>query len=190
MDDSDDSEDESESPPGPQFSNTSSDYQRERDSSDPLAFRPTTNPKRRRTNAPLLEGSSRGWGPDQPFQIGTGPDISTTTSYPSSSFDPANPPPGWVLETQVGEYAQVNARLHDLHTHRPRLPHPEEMTQDHNLVVNVDVDMEEKVVKERYEERNKYALLLFDTRSLRYLTIRVRLLGSLFLERQRRLAEA
>jgi len=35
----------------------------------------------------------------------------------------------------------------------------------------VDVDMEEKVVKERYEERNK-------------------LLGSLFLERQRRLAGA
>jgi len=168
MDDSDGSEGDSEPTPDPQFSNTSSYHQREIEPSDSLTSRPTTNLKRLRTIPPVLEGPSRGWGPDQPDHIGIGPDIPSSASYPYSSFDPTNPPPGWVLETQVGEYAQENARLYDLHALRPRLPHPEEATQDQNAIASVDVDMEEKVVKERYEERNK-------------------LLGSLFLERQRRL---
>jgi len=172
-DDGEDYEDDgySESKPGPQISNTHPDYQRERDPTDPLVSRPTINPKRRRTTAPILDGSSRGWGPSQHSYIGTdGPEIPSLTSHPYSSFDPANPPPGWVLETRIGEYAQENAKLYDLHTLRPRLTHPEEVTQDQqNASGSVGVDIEEKVVKERYEERNK-------------------LLGSLFMERQRRLA--
>ena len=152
MDDSDDSK----PTPSPQFSNSSSGYQRESDTSDTPAPRPTIDPKRRRTAAPVLEGSSRGWGPYQPFLIGTGPDIPSPISYPYSSFDPTNPPPGWILETQVGEYARENARLYDLHTLRPRFPHPEEAAQDQNAIASVGVDMEEKVVKERYGERNKY----------------------------------
>lgn len=159
MDDGDDSDGDSGSRPGPQFSNTSSDYQRERETSDPFVSRPTINLKRPRMSPPVLEGTSRGWGPDQPSYTGTGPNIPNPTLYPFSSFDPTNPPPGWVLETQVGEYAQENARLHDLHALRPRFPHTEEVTQEPNEIANVDVDMEEKVVKERYEERNKYVLL-------------------------------
>jgi hypothetical protein len=61
------------------------------------------------------------------------------------------------------------------------------VAQDPNGVADVDVDGEEKVVKERYEERNKYAPFPFDECILGRLT-RIRLLGSLFLERQRRLA--
>ena len=179
MDDGDDPGGDSEARPGPQISNSYSDYQREGESSDPL--------KRRRTSAPVLEGSSRGWGPDQPSHFGIGPDVpGPSHSYPHS-FDPVHPPVGWVLETQIGEYAQENARLHDLHTLRPRLPHSEEVTQDHNGITNVDVDMEEKVVKERYEERNKCAMFPLCVRISRRLTARLRLLGSLFLERQRRL---
>jgi len=171
MDDSDDSEGDSESRTGPQFSNTFSEHQREGGPSNPFVSRPTINLKRRRMAPPILEGSSRGWGPEQSSHTGTGSDIPIPTPYPYLSFDPTNPPSGWVLETQVGEYAQENAKLHDLHALRPRFPHPEEAVQDQYEIANVDVDMEEKVVKERYEERNK-------------------LLGSLFLERQRRLAEA
>ncbi|KAF9649086.1 hypothetical protein BDM02DRAFT_3186605 [Thelephora ganbajun] len=165
MDGGDDSGGDSDSGPHPHISNTYSDYQREAGSWDPLASRPSIDLKRRRTTAPVLEGSSRGWGPDRSE---TGPDGPGLSSFPHS-FDPAHPPVGWTLETQIGEYAQENSKLHDLHALRPRLPYSEEATQDHNA--NADVDMEEKVVKERYEERNK-------------------LLGSLFLERQRRLAEA
>ena len=180
MDDGGDSEGDPESRSSHQTSNPHSDYQREGESSDPL--------KRRRTTAPVLEGSSRGWGPDQSSHFGTGPDVlSPSHPYPHS-FDPVHPPVGWVLETQIGEYAQENAKLHDLHTLRPRLPHSEEVTQDHNGVVNIGVDMEEKVVKERYEERNKCVLFPFYMRISRRLTACVRLLGSLFLERQRRLA--
>lgn len=113
------------------------------------------DPKRRRMIPPVLEGSSRGWGSNQPFHIGIGPNIPASTSYPYSSFDPTSPPSGWVLETQVGEYAQENAKLYDLHTLRPRLPHLEEATHDQDVIASADVDMEEKVVKERYEERNK-----------------------------------
>lgn len=145
-DDSDHSEDDSDYRSGPQTFNTFSGYQRGEEPSG------LSHSKRRRTAAPVLEGTSRGWGPDQPSHIGTGPDNLS-----------------WVLETQIGEYAQENARLHNLHTLRPRQPHPEETTQDQHETSTVNVDMEEKVVKERYEERNK-------------------LLGSLFLERQRRLA--
>jgi len=150
MDDGNDSDGD---PSSPHISNTHSDYRREGEPSDPLTSRPAINLKRRRTTAPVLEGSSRGWGPDQTFEIG--PEIPGLSSYPHS-FDPAQPPAGWVLETQIGEYAQENAKLHVLHTLRPRLPHSEEVTQDHGGVLSVDVDMEEKVVKERYEEHNKY----------------------------------
>ena len=189
MDDSDDSEDDSESRPGPQFSNTSSDYQQEREPFDYSlpSSHATINLKRRRTIPPLLEGSSRGWGLDQPSHTGTGPEILSPASYPYPSFDPTNPPPGWILETQIGEYAQENARLHNLHTLRPRLPHPEETTQDQLEIASVGVDMEEKVVKERYEERNRCVLPRSGPRTLGYLTTYLRLLGSLFLERQRRL---
>jgi len=189
MDDGDNSEGDSDPRSGPQISNTYSDYQREGEPSDPFASRPTVNLKRRRTTAPVLEGSSRGWGADQTSHFGTGPDIPVLSSHPHL-FDPAHPPVGWVLETQIGEYAQENAKLHDLHTLRPRLPYSEEVTQDHYAITNVDVDMEEKVVKERYEERNRYAPPSFDARILGCLTARVRLLGSLFLERQRRLTAA
>ena len=157
MDDGDDSEGDSGSRPGPQTSNAYSDYQPEGESTDPLAFRPTVNPKRRRTAAPALDGSSRGWAADQAHHFGAGPDVSNPHSYPHS-FDPVRPPVGWVLETQIGEYAQENAKLHDLHALRPRLPHSEEVVQDHSGASSVDVDMEEKVVKERYEEHNKYAM--------------------------------
>ncbi|KAF9779726.1 hypothetical protein BJ322DRAFT_1086074 [Thelephora terrestris] len=168
-----DDEDDTETRPGPQTSDTYSEYQRERHPNDPHVSRPTIAPKRRRTIAPVLEGSSRGWGPHHPPYIGSdGPEMPSLTSHPYSSFDPANPPPGWVLETQIGEYARENAKLYDLHNLRPRSSHPEEPTQDqHHASVSVDVNMEEKVVKERYEEHNK-------------------LLGSLFLERRRRLAGA
>ena len=152
MDDGDDSEGDPEPWSGPQISTTHSDYQREGESLGP--------PKRRRTTAPVLEGSSRGWGPDQSY-FGIGPDAPGPSSHPHSS-DSVHPPMGWVLETQTGEYAHENARLHDLHTLRPRLPHSDEVTQDHNGVANVDVDMEEKVVKERYEEHNKCVVFLFD----------------------------
>jgi len=189
MDDGDNSEGDSDPRSGPQISNTYSDYQREGEPSDPLVSCPTINLKRRRTTAPFLEGSSRGWGADQTSHFGTGPDIPILSSDPHL-LDPAHPPVGWVLETQIGEYAQENAKLHDLHALRPRLPHSEEVTQDHNAIANADVDMEEKVVKERYEERNRCALPSFDARILGCLTARVRLLGSLFLERQRRLTEA
>ena len=185
MDDDNDPEGDSESRSGPQISNTHSNYGRERGPSDPTASRPTTNLKRHRTTAPVLEGPSRGWGPDQDFE--TGPDVLDSSSYPHS-FDPAHPPVGWVLETQIGEYAQENAKLHDLHTLRPRLPHSEEISHDHDGISNADVDMEEKVVKERYGERNRHAISPFDLLILGRLTIHVRLLGSLFLERQRRLA--
>lgn len=185
--DDDDSEGDHDFGSGLQPSNTYSDYQRAGESSDPFAPRPTINLKRRRTTAPVLEGSSRGWGPDQTSHFGTGPDGPLPISHPHL-FDPAHPPAGWVLETQVGEYARENAKLHDLHTLRPRLPHSEEVTQeDHNGIPNVDVDMEEKVVKERYEERNKYVVFPFYAYILGCLTTRIRLLGSLFLERQRRL---
>lgn len=157
MDDGDDSEGESGSRSGPQTPNAYSDYQPGGEPSNPLAFRPTVNPKRRRTTAPALDGSSRGWAADQPPHFGAGPAVSNPHPYPHS-FDPVRPPVGWILETQIGEYAQENAKLHDLHTLRPRLPYPEEVVQDHNGVANVDVDMEEKVVKERYEEHNKYAV--------------------------------
>ena len=189
MDDGEDFEDDSQSRSGHQISDVYSDYQREGEASDPPASRLTTNPKRRRTTAPVLEGSSRGWGPDQASHTVTGPGIPSPTSYPHS-FDPAHPPIGLVLETQIGEYAQENAKLHDLHTLRPRLPHLEEATQDHNPIASVDVDMEEKVVKERYEEHNKYVVFPYDAHVPERLTVRVRLLGSLFLERQRRLAGA
>jgi len=169
--DDDDSEGDHDFGPDPQASNAYSDYQRAGESSDPFASRPTIDLKRRRTTAPVLEGSSRGWGSNQTSHFGTGPDLLAPTSHPHL-FNPAHPPEGWILETLAGEYVQENAKLHDLHTLRPRLPHPEEVPQaDPNGITNVDVDMEEKVVKERYEERNK-------------------LLGSLFLERQRRLAGA
>ena len=187
MDDGNDSEDDSESKSDPQMSGTYSNHQREGEPSDLIASRPAINFKRRRTTAPALEGSSRGWGAGQPTHFETGPDVLDPTSY-SHSFDSAHPPPGWVLETQSGEYAQENARLHDLHTLRPRLPHSAEVTQDHDGIPNVDVDMEGKVVKERYEERNKYAIFLFDVYIVGRLTAYTRLLGSLFLERQRRLA--
>ena len=181
MDDGNDSEDD---PSNPHISSTYSDYRREGEHSDPLASRPTINLKRRRTTAPVLEGSSRGWGPDQTLELG--PEIPGSSSYPHS-LDPAQPPAGWVLETQIGEYAQENAKLHDLHTLRPRLPHSEEVAQDHGGVFGADVNMEEKVVKERYEERNKYVPYLLDPHTFGRLTIPTRLLGSLFLERQRRL---
>lgn len=158
-DDSDYSEDDSDCRSGPQTSNTFSGYQREGDPSELSNSGPTANPKRRRTAAPVLEGSSRGWGPDQSSHIGTGPDNLSPSSYPHSYFDPTNPPPGWVLEAQIGEYAQENARLHNLHTLRPRQPHSEETTQGQHETSTVGVDMEEKVVKERYEEHNKYALI-------------------------------
>jgi len=170
MDDGDDPEGDSEPRFGPQISNTHSDYQREGESSDSLASPSAMTLKRRRTAAPILEGPSRGWGPDQTSHSDTGSGVPGPTSY-SHSSNPALPPVGWVLETQIGEYARENAKLHDLHTLRPRLPHSEEMSQDYNGVANVAVDTEGKVVKERYEERNK-------------------LLGSLFSERQRRLAGA
>ena len=160
MDDGEGYEDDdySESKSGPQIPPTHPDYQRESDPTHSLVSRPTITPKRRRTTAPILEGSSRGWGPPQPSYIGIdGPETPSLTSDPYSSFDPANPPPGWVLETRIGEYAQENAKLYDLHTLRPRLTHSEEETQDQpHAPANVDVDMEGKVVKERYEERNKY----------------------------------
>lgn len=181
----DDDEDGPESKSHPQISGIYSGYQREGESSDPTASRPTINPKRRRTTAPTLEGSSRGWGVGQHFE--TEPDDLDLTSHPYP-FDPVDPPPGWVLETQIGEYAQENARLHNLHTLRPRLPHSAEATQDHDEISNADVDMEEKVVKERYEERNRYAVLPLDAYIVGHLTTCIRLLGSLFLERQRRLA--
>ena len=176
--------------PDPQTSNTYLDYQRAGETSDPFASSPTINPKRRRTTAPVLEGSSRGWGSDQTSHFSTGPDLPAPISH-LHLFDPAHPPPGWVLETQVGEYAQENAKLHDLHALRPRLPHLEDVTQEgHNEIVSVVVDVEEKVVKERYEEHNKYAAFPFYAYTLGCLTTCVRLLGSLFLERQRRLAGA
>jgi hypothetical protein len=185
----DDSEDDLESNSGHQISNTYSSYQREGESSHSL--HPTiTQVKRRRTTAPVLEGSSRGWGHDHPSHTESGPGIPTPTSYPHSSFDPGNPPPGWVLDTQIGEYARENARLYDLHALRPRLPPSEEPAEDQSVGVSVDVDMEEKVVKERYEERNKCVPISFDICLLGYLTTHIRLLGSLFLERQRRLAGA
>jgi len=161
MDDGDDSEGDSGSRSGPQTSNAYSDYQPGGEFSDPLGFRPTAIPKRRRTAAPALDGPSRGWAANQTPHFGTGPEISNPDPYPHS-FDPVRPPVGWVLETQIGEYAQENAKLHDLHALRPRLPHSEEVAQDHDGVVNVGVDMEEKVVKERYEEHNKYAVIPFD----------------------------
>lgn len=182
----DDEEDDPESKSHPQISGIYSGYQREGESSDPTAPRPTINLKRRRTTAPALEGSSRGWGVGQPSHFETEPDVLDLTSHPYP-FDPVDPPPGWVLETQVGEYAQENARLHNLHTLRPRLPHSAEVTQDHDEISNADVDMEEKVVKERYEERNRYAVSLLDAYIVGHLTTYIRLLGSLFLERQRRL---
>jgi len=161
MDDDNYSEDVSQSKSDPQISGTYSNRQREGEPSDLIASRPTINLKRRRTTAPLLEGFSRGWGTDQPSNFETGPDIFDPTSYPRS-FDSVHPPPGWVLETQIGEYAQENAKLHGLHALRPRLPHSAEVTQDYNGISNVDVDMEEKVVKERYEERNRHVTLPFD----------------------------
>ena len=162
MDDGDDSEGDSGSRSGPQSSNAYSDYQPGGESSDTPVSRPTVDPKRRRTTAPALDGPSRGWGADQNPYFGAGPVVSNPDSYPHS-FDPVRPPVEWVLETQIGEYARENAKLHDLHTLRPRLPpHSEEVAQDHGGVANVDVDMEEKVVKERYEERNKYAVFPFD----------------------------
>jgi hypothetical protein len=161
MDNGEDSDGDSGSRSGPQIPSTCSDYQREGESSDPFASRPTTAPKRRRTTAPVLEGSSRGWGPDQASHFGIGPNPTGPSPYPHS-FDLPHPPVGWILETQTGEYAQENAKLHDLHTLRPRLPNPEDVTQDYNGIPSVDVDMEEKVVKERYEERNKYALSPLD----------------------------
>lgn len=182
MDESADSGDESQSRPGHQFSNIHPEYQRQ---GDPLPPRQAVNLKRRRTAAPVLDGSSRGWGPDQPSHSGSGPGIPCLTPYP---HDPSNPPQGWVLETESGEYAQENARLYDLHTLRPRLPPPEHATQDPNAVLSVDVNMEEKVVKERYEEHNKcvhFCSFRICPWSSNYHT---RLLGSLFLERQRRLA--
>jgi hypothetical protein len=155
--DDDDSEDDSESKLDSQISGTYSSHQREGEPSDPIASRPTINLKRRRTTAPALEGSSRGWGTDQSSHFETGPDVLDPISYPHS-FNSTHPPPGWVLETWIGEYAQENARLHDLHNLRPRSPHSAEVTQDHNEISNVDVDMEEKVVKERYEEHNRCAI--------------------------------
>ena len=189
MDDDNDSEDVSQSKLDPQISGTYSNHQREGEPSDPIASRPTINLKRRRTTAPLLEGFSRGWGTGQPSNFETRPDIFDSISY-SHAFDPAHPPPGWVLETQIGEYAQENAKLHDLHALRPRLPHSAEVTQDHNGISNVDVDMEEKVVKERYEERNRYVSFRLMLYIAGRLTTHTRLLGSLFLERQRRLTGA
>ena len=186
MDEDNDSEDDYESKSGPQISGMYSCYQREGEPSDPTVSRPTINLKRRRTTAPILEGSSRGWGGGQPSHFETGPDVLYPAPY-LHSFDPAHPPPGWIFETQIGEYAHENAKLHDLHTLRPRLPHSAEVTQDHNGISNLDVDMEEKVVKERYEERNRCATFRFDAYIAGRLTARIRLLGSLFLERQRRL---
>ena len=161
MDDGDDSEGDSGYRSGPHTSNAYSNYQPGGESSNPSASRPAINPKRRRTAAPALDGSSRGWGADQNPHFGAGPAVSNPDPYPHS-FDPVRPPVEWVFETQIGEYAQENAKLYDLHTLRPRLPHSEEVAQDHNGVVDVDVDMEEKVVKERYEEHNKYAVFPFD----------------------------
>ena len=186
MDDGDGSEGDSESRPGPKLSNAHSNYQQEGEPSDPLASHPTINLKRRRTTAPALEGTSRGFGPDRVSHFETGPEVPGSSSH-SHSFDPAYPPVGWVLETELSEYAQENAKLYDLHTLRPRLPHSEEVTQD---LSNADVDMEEKVVKERYEERNRCVVFQFDPRVFGRLTTRIRLLGSLFLERQRRLTGA
>ena len=187
MDDGDDFESGSEPRSGHQTSSIYSDYQRDRGSPDSFASRPIVNLKRRRTTAPVLEGPSRGWAPDQTPHLSTGPDVADPGTYPHS-FDPVRPPAGWVLETQIGEYAQENAKLHDLHSLRPRLPHSEEATLDHDGTANVDVDMEEKVVKERYEERNKYAVFPFNARTSERLITHVRLLGSLFLERRRKLA--
>jgi len=183
----DDDEDDSESKSHPQISGMYPGHQREGEPSDPIASRPTINLKRRRMTAPALEGTSRGWGVGQSSHFEIGPDVFNPTSHPYS-FNPVDPPPGWVLETQIGEYAQENARLHDLHTLRPRLPHSAEVTQDHDGISNPDVDMEEKVVKERYEERNRYAIFPLDAYIVGHLTTHIRLLGSLFLERQRRLA--
>lgn len=183
----DDDGDDPESKSHPQITSMYSGYQREGEPSDLIASRPTINLKRRRTTAPALEGSSRGWGAGQSSHFETERDVLDSTSHPYS-FDPVHPPPGWILETQIGEYVQENARLHDLHTLRPRLPHPTEVTQDHDEISNADVDMEEKVVKERYEERNRYGVFPLDAYTAGHLTTCIRLLGSLFLERQRRLA--
>ena len=182
MDDEDYDDEDDEFRSGPQISHMYSNYQGEGEPSDPTASHPTIHHKRRRTTAPVLEGPSRGWGPDHR----TGPDI-LTDPIPYPSFDPAYPPTGWVFETQINEYAQENAKLHDLHTLRPRLPHSEEVSQDYSGIPSVDVDMEEKVVKERYEGHNRYRvpyLCIYPRRADRF----IRLLGSLFLERQRRLA--
>ena len=161
MDDGDDSEGDSGSRSGPQTSNAYSDYQPGGEPSDPIAFRPTVNLKRRRTTAPVLDGSSRGWAVDQTPHFGAGPDISNPDPY-HHSFDPVRPPVGWVLETQIGEYAQENAKLHDLHALRSRLPHSEEVGQDRDEVTNMGVDLEEKNVKRLYEEHNKYAVFPID----------------------------
>jgi len=156
MDDGDDSEGDSGSRWDPQTS-TAYNSQPGGESSDPPVSRPIVNPKRRRTAAPALDGSSRGWAADQAPYFGAGPTVSLPDSYPHS-FDPVRPPVGWVFETRIGEYAQENAKLHDIHALRPRLPHSEEVAQDCNGVANADVDMEEKVVKELYEEHNKCAV--------------------------------
>lgn len=182
MDDEDYDDEDDEPRSGPQISHTYSDYQGEGESLDPTASHPTIHYKRRRTTAPVLEGPSRGWGPGPQ----TGPDI-PGDPVPYPSFDPAHPPAGWVFETQINEYAQENAKLHDLHTLRPRLPHSEEVSQDCVGIPSVDVDMEEKVVKERYEGHNRCRAswtCIHPRRADRF----IRLLGSLFLERQRRLA--
>lgn len=182
MDDDGYNDDDDEPRSGPQIAHTYPSYQGEGGPSDPTASHSTIHHKRRRTTAPVLEGSSRGWGPDRE----TGPNF-LDGPIPYPSFDPVHPPVGWVLETQIGEYAQENAKLHDLHTLRPRLPHSEEVSQDHGEFPSVDVDMEEKVVKERYEGHNRCRapyLQMHPRRADRF----IRLLGSLFLERQRRLA--
>jgi hypothetical protein len=181
MDDEDYDDEDDESKSGPQISHTYSNYQGGGEPSGPTTSRPTIHHKRRRTTAPVLEGPSRGWGPDHQ----TGPDIPGDPT-PSLSFDPAHPPAGWVFETQISEYAQENAKLHDLHTLRPRLLHSEEVSEDRNGTPSVDVDME-KVVKELYEGHNRCRTPCLRIRPQRA-DLFIRLLGSLFLERQRRLA--
>ncbi|KAF8203284.1 hypothetical protein BJ912DRAFT_943493 [Pholiota molesta] len=74
------------------------------------------NSKRRRTAAPVLDGTARGWAPEQ-----APPDDDEEYTYSDDEQDVAHGPHPYPLQSQ-SEYTSANTMLRELHTmHQHRL---------------------------------------------------------------------
>jgi hypothetical protein len=105
-----------------------------------------------------LDGKLRGWNPPVP-----------SPSTTSEVYEDPEKGDGDDWKSQAGEYRDANILLHDLHEihlHRVNSPfqRPSAALEDHeSSSQDLDSDMgdeELRLVKEQYEEQNKYVIYL------------------------------